>query len=223
MTAKEVELPPYTKKQELWNCLTHALGVVFALIAGPFLIYKAVLTGDPWQISSSVIFLTALIVLYGGSAVYHGVKPSLAKRVFRVLDHDNVFILIMGTYTPFCLVALRSYSATWCWSILGSCVLLGILGIVLNSCNIKKFAVVSFINYLLMGWIIIISIYPLIQTMGWMPGVFLLVLGGVLYSVGATLYALGKTHSAWWHTVFHVFVLAGTISMFFSLFFCVIG
>jgi len=223
MTAKEVELPSYTPKQELWNCLTHALGVVFALIAGPFLIYKAVLTGDPWQISSSAIFLVSLIILYAGSAIYHGAKPSLAKRVFRVLDHDNVFILIMGTYTPFCLVALRSYSAVWCWVIYGSCLLLGVLGIVLNSCNIKKFAVVSFINYLLMGWIIIISIYPLIQTMGWMPGVFLLVLGGVLYSIGATLYAIGKTHSFWWHTVFHVFVLAGTISMFFSLFFCVIG
>jgi hemolysin III len=74
-----------------------------------------------------------------------------------------------------------------------------------------------------MGWLIIVSVYPLIMTIGWMPGVFLLVFGGVLYSIGAALYAIGKTHSFWWHTVFHVFVLAGTIAMFFSIYFCVIG
>lgn len=223
MSTREIELPKYTEDQELWNCITHALGVVFAIIAGPYLIAKAALTGDVWQISTSLVFLAALIILYGGSAIYHGAAPSDAKRIFRVLDHNNVFILIMGTYTPYCLVALRGYSPVWCWTIFGICMGLGILGIVFNSINIKKFAVVNFIDYLLMGWIILISIYPLIQSIGWMPGVFLLVFGGILYSIGATLYAIGKTHSFWFHTVFHVFVLFGTISMFFSLYFCVIG
>lgn len=223
MTAREVELPAYTEDQELWNCITHAFGVVFALIAGPYLIAKAGLTGDPWQIASSIIFIVTQIILYGGSAIYHGAPASNAKRVLRVMDHDNVFILIMGSYAPYCLVALRNYSPAWCWAIYGSCLFLGILGIVLNSCNIKKFAIASYIDYLLMGWIIVISIYPLLKSIGWMPGVFLLLFGGILYSIGAVLYAIGKKHSFWWHTVFHVFVLAGTISMFFSIYLTVIG
>jgi hemolysin III len=223
MPTREIELPAYTEDQELWNCLTHAFGVVFTIIAGPYLLAKASLSGDPWQIASSLVFIASLLILYGGSAIYHGARPSQAKKVFRVLDHDNVFLLIMGTYTPFCLVALRTYSAAWCWSVYGVCLLLGVVGIALNSFNLKKFAVASFIDYLLMGWLIIVSVYPLIMTIGWMPGVFLLVFGGVLYSIGAALYAIGKTHSFWWHTVFHVFVLAGTIAMFFSIYFCVIG
>jgi hemolysin III len=223
MSTSEIELPRYTEDQELWNCITHALGVVFAIIAGPYLIAKAALTGDAWQISSSLIFLASLIILYAGSAIYHGAPASNAKRIFRVLDHNNVFILIMGTYTPYCLVALREYSSAWCWSIYGACLGLGALGIIFNSCNIKKFAVANFVDYLLMGWLICVSLIPLLKTIGWMPGVFLLVFGGILYSIGATLYAIGKFHSFWWHTVFHVFVLAGTIAMFFSLYISVIG
>jgi hemolysin III len=140
------------------------------------------------------------------------------------MDHDMVFVLIMGTYTPYCLIALRNASPAWAWPIWGSCVALGILGIVLNSCDIKKFAIFSMIDYILMGWLIVISMFPLSQSMGgFYPGVFLLVMGGVSYTIGAVLYGVGKKHSPWYHTVFHVLCLLGTILMFISIYYNVLA
>jgi hemolysin III len=223
MKASEIELPNYTRTQENWNCVSHALGVVFTLIAGPFLLIKAAHTGDSWSIVSCAIFVFSLLCLYTFSALYHGLNPCLGKKVLRVMDHDMVFVLIMGTYAPYCLVGLREASPAWCWSIFGLCVALGVLGIVLNSCNLKKFAIFSQIDYISMGWLIVISLYPLSTILGFFPGVFLLLLGGVLYTIGACLYALGKKKSPWWHTVFHFLCLAGTISMFFSIYYYVIA
>ncbi|MCH3909253.1 MAG: hemolysin III family protein [Bacilli bacterium] len=223
MKAKDIELPDYTLAQELWNSISHGLGTIFTLIMGPFLIMKAVNSGDVYQIVSSSIFVFALLCLYTFSCLYHGMGRNTGKKVLRVMDHDMVFVLIMGTYVPYCLVSLREYSPAWGYTILSLCVVLGIIGIVLNSVNIKKFAVFSMIDYILMGWIIVISIYPLIKAIGFYPGTFLLILGGVLYTVGAVLYGVGKKKSPWWHTVFHFFVLAGTLCMFFSIYNCVIG
>lgn len=222
MAPTKTELPNYTRKQELANSFTHALGILFALVGGPFLIAKAVGTADPWKIASSVIFVLSLLILYSGSAIYHGLRPSKLKRVYRVLDHDNVFILIIGTYVPYTLVALRSYSLEWCYSIFGIVLVLGLVGIVLNSIDLKRFIVFCLIDYVLMGWIILISFYPLVESIGWYPATFLLFLGGVSYTIGAVLYAIGKKKSPWFHTIFHLFVLLGTLLMFVSIYYCVI-
>lgn len=225
MKARDVELPNYTATQELWNSITHGLGTVLTLIFGPFLLIKAAKTGDAWSIVACSIFVFALLCLYTISCLYHGLHKNTGKKVLRVLDHDMVFVLIMGTYAPYSLISLQAYNPGWCWGIFGSCVLLGIIGIVLNSCDLKKFAIFSMIDYILMGWIIVISIYPLIQSMrgGFIPGVLLLILGGISYTVGAVLYGVGKKHSPWWHTVFHVFVLVGTILMFISIYYNVVA
>lgn len=222
MKAKDVELPNYTATQELWNALSHGAGVVLTLIFGPLLILKAAQSGDVYAIVGSSLFVFALLCLYTFSCLYHGFRKGTAKKVLRVLDHDMIFVLIMGTYAPYCLVDLRS-TPFWFWSVFGSCIALGILGIVLNSCNLKKFAKFSMVDYILMGWIIVISIYPLTVAMkSFFPGVFLLLMGGISYTIGAVLYGIGKKRSPWWHTVFHVFVLMGTILMFISLYFNVI-
>lgn len=218
----KTELPSYTRKQEIANSLSHALGVLFAIIGGPFLIAKAVETGDHWRISTSIIFSISLLILYFGSAFYHGLKPSNLKKVFRVIDHDNVFLLIIGTYAPYCLVGLREYSQAWAYSIFCACAILGILGIVLNSIDLKKFTVFCIIDYILMGWIIILSFYPLIMSIGWYPASFLLLMGGISYTIGAILYCIGSKHSKWFHLVFHLFVLLGTLLMFVSIYYWVI-
>lgn len=222
MTVKEIDLPPYTRRQEWWNMLSHAFGVIFSLVGGIFLLIKASYTGDAWRIVTSAVFMFSLLVLYTISSVYHGLYRNNGKRVLRVLDHDMVFFLIMGTYTPYCLVTLREYSPSWGYSIWGIVMVLGIVGIVLNSCNIKKFFIFSMVDYLLMGWCVIISMYPLLMSLGWWMGTFLLLMGGVSYTVGAVLYAVGKKKSPWFHTVFHFFVLLGTILMFFSIYFYVV-
>lgn len=221
MAPSRTELPNYTKKQEIANSFSHALGVLFALIGGPFLIAKAVSSADPWKISSSVIFTLSLLALYLGSAIYHGFPPSKTKRILRVLDHDNVFVLIIGTYVPYTLVGLRSYSEAWCYSILIPCIILGIIGIVLNSIDLKKFTVFCIIDYILMGWLIIISFYPLVMSIGWYPASFLLLMGGISYTVGAVLYCLGIKKTKWFHLIFHLFVLLGTLLMFVSLYYWV--
>lgn len=222
MTVKEIDLPPYTRRQEWWNMLSHAFGVIFSLVGGIFLLIKASYTGDAWRIVTSAVFMFSLLVLYTISSVYHGLYRNNGKRVLRVLDHDMVFFLIMGTYTPYCLVTLREYSPGWGYSIWGIVMVLGIVGIVLNSCNIKKFFIFSMVDYLLMGWCVIISMYPLLMSLGWWMGTFLLLMGGVSYTVGAVLYAVGKKKCSWFHTVFHFFVLLGTILMFFSIYFYVV-
>lgn len=222
MTVKEIDLPPYTRRQEWWNMLSHAFGVIFSLVGGIFLLIKTSYTGDAWRIVTSAVFMFSLLVLYTISSVYHGLYRNNGKRVLRVLDHDMVFFLIMGTYTPYCLVTLREYSPGWGYSIWGIVMVLGIVGIVLNSCNIKKFFIFSMVDYLLMGWCVIISMYPLLMSLGWWMGTFLLLMGGVSYTVGAVLYAVGKKKSPWFHTVFHFFVLIGTILMFFSIYFYVV-
>lgn len=222
MTVKEIDLPPYTRRQEWWNMLSHAFGVIFSLVGGIFLLIQASYTGDAWRIVTSAVFMFSLLVLYTISSVYHGLYRNNGKRVLRVLDHDMVFFLIMGTYTPYCLVTLREYSPGWGYSIWGIVMVLGIVGIVLNSCNIKKFFIFSMVDYLLMGWCVIISMYPLLMSLGWWMGTFLLLMGGVSYTVGAVLYAVGKKKSPWFHTVFHFFVLLGTILMFFSIYFYVV-
>lgn len=222
MKARETVLPNYTQNQELANSLSHAVGVFLALLGFPFLIVKAAKTGDAWSIVACSIFFFGTMLTYLGSAIYHGLPKCDAKRVWRVLDHCNIFTLIIGTYSPYCLIALRSYSLGWAWSIYGVVVLFGIIGIILNFIDLKKFAIFSMIDYLFTGWAIIISFYPLTMSIGFMGGTFLLLMGGISYTLGAVLYGIGGKKNQWLHFVFHIFVLIGTLLMFFSIYFYVL-
>lgn len=222
MKARETALPNYTPSQELANSLSHAVGVFLALLGFPFMIVKAAKGADPWAIVATSIFFFGAMLTYLGSAIYHGLPKSDVKRVWRVLDHCNIFTLIIGTYSPYCLVALRSYSLAWAWSIYGVVVFFGIVGIILNFIDLKKFAVFSMIDYLFTGWAIIVSFYPLTMSIGFMGGTFLLLMGGISYTIGAILYGIGGKKNQWLHFVFHIFCLLGTILMFFSIYFYVL-
>lgn len=222
MKARETVLPNYTPNQELANSLSHAVGVFLALLGFPFMIVKAAKGGDPWAIVATSIFFFGAMLTYLGSAIYHGLPKSDVKRVWRVLDHCNIFTLIIGTYSPYCLVALRSYSLAWAWSIYGVVVFFGMIGIILNFIDLKKFAVFSMIDYLFTGWAIIVSFYPLTMSIGFMGGTFLLLMGGISYTIGAILYGIGGKKNQWLHFVFHIFCLLGTILMFFSIYFYVL-
>ena len=223
MSLERIALPDYTRKQEWWNCISHLCGAVFAVAVAPFLLIKAAEKANALTLWACIIYLFSMFVLYVGSAVYHGLPPCNAKRVMRVLDHDNVFFLIMGSYTPYTLIALENPvdGFPWGWMIFGLVWGLSILGIVFNSIDLKKHSKICMVIYVGVGSVILVAFYPLYFSIG-LPGILTLLGSGVLYWIGAMLYVLGGKKSHWYHTVFHFFVLAAVTLMFFSIYFFVL-
>lgn len=219
MKVTEIYLPPYTKTQEIWNSLSHFAGVIFALIAMPFAISKAALSGDVLSITAIAIYSGCFLLLYAASTIYHALDRGNQKRLMRIVDHDNVFLLIMGSYTPYCWIALRNTADgfPWGWVIFGLVWGLCVLAIVLNSIDLKKFKIFSAIVYVGVASAIVTAFYPLYFSIG-LNGVIVLLISGILYWIGAVLYGVGGKKNAWFHTVFHFFVLAATIVMFFGIY-----
>ncbi len=179
-------------------------------------IIMAAIHGNAYGVVSSVIYGITMIVLYTMSSIYHGLSSkTTAKKVFQVLDHCTIFLLIAGSYTPFALVLFREYDPVIGWSIFGIIWGIAILGMVLNSIDLKKYRVFSMICYLVMGWAIIFRIDLLVQLLN-QTGLILLVLGGISYTVGAVLYGIGKKKK-WMHSIFHLFIVLGSLLQFFCI------
>jgi hemolysin III len=210
---KDRVLPTYTKGEEIFNMVSHILGSVLGIVAIVLCSVFAAIHKNPYGVVSGVIYGISLVLLYTMSSVYHGLSKNLfAKRVFQVLDHCTIFVLIAGCYTPFALCTLREYSPAWGWSIFGIIWLMAIIGIVLNSIDLKKFKVFSMICYLTMGWCIVLKINVLPKLLH-TTGFILLAVGGIIYTIGAILYGLGKKHK-WVHSWFHVAVFLGSLIHF---------
>ena len=206
-------LPKYTKGEEIFNMVTHILGVVLGIVATTLCPVYALKTGNIYGIVSGVIFGCSMILLYTMSSIYHGLSPKLkAKKIFQILDHCTIFLLIAGSYTPFALCTLREYDIATGWTIFGIIWGIAILGIVLNAIDLKRFKIFSMICYILMGWCIIIKGTLLPQLLG-TSGFVLLLTGGIAYTVGAGLYLIGKKHK-YIHSVFHIFIFIGSLLHF---------
>lgn len=213
---KDRILPIYTKGEEIFNMTSHIVGASFGLVALVLCIVFSAIHRNAYAVISSAIYGTMMIILYTMSSIYHGLNPKRkAKKVFQILDHCSIFLLIAGSYTPFCLVTFREYNSALGWIIFGIIWSMAILGIVLNSIDIKKYKIFSMICYLGMGWCIIFTANLLPKLLG-IPGVVLLVVGGIAYTVGAILYGLGKKKK-YIHSVFHLFILLGSILQFFCI------
>lgn len=210
---KDRVLPSYTKGEEIFNMTSHIVGASLGLIALILCIIFSALHKNPYSVVSSIIYGTTIIVLYTMSSIYHGLSPKgKAKKVFQILDHCSIFLLIAGSYTPFCLVTFRQYNSALGWIIFVAIWAIAALGIVLNSIDIKKFKVFSMICYLGMGWCIVFTANLLPKLLG-IPGVILLVSGGLAYTLGAILYGIG-TKKKYMHSIFHLFILLGSILQF---------
>ena len=206
-------LPKYTKGEEIFNMTSHIVGAVLGIVATVLCIVFAAIRGNVYGIISGAIYGVTMIILYTMSSIYHGLSPKrYSKKVFQVLDHCSIFLLIAGSYTPFALCTIREYDTASGWIIFGVIWAFAILGIVLNSIDIKKFKVFSMICYLVMGWCIVFKITLLPELLG-TAGFVLLLLGGIAYTVGAILYGLGKKHK-YMHSVFHLFILLGSLLQF---------
>lgn len=194
---------PATLGEEIANSVTHGVGLLASLVAAPLLIIAAA-RESAWEVVGSSIFALTLIALYTASTLYHAFPPSRTKRVFRVLDHGAIFLLIAGTYTPFALGALRG---PWGWTILGVVWGLAAIGVVFKSVRGFAYPRLSTAVYLLMGWIIVIALKPLIAQVP-LAGLLWLAAGGFFYTAGVVFYA--SDHKKYLHSVWHLFVLAGS-------------
>lgn len=207
------KLPIYTKGEEIFNMTTHIVGGALGIVALVLCIIFAAIHHNVYGVISSIIYGITMIVLYTMSSIYHGLRPNTnAKKVFQVLDHCSIFLLIAGSYTPFALCTLREYSTALGWRIFGIIWGLAILGIVLNAIDLKNFKVFSMICYLIMGWCIIFRINVVIEKLGW-KGFSLLLGGGIVYTIGAIFYGIGKKKK-YMHSIFHLFIFAGSLLQF---------
>ena len=197
---KDRILPKYSKGEEIFNMTSHIVGGALGIVALILCVVFAAIHHNGYGVVSGAIYGVTMILLYTMSSIYHGLKPErFSKKVFQVLDHCSIFLLIAGSYTPFCLCTFREYNTALGWTIFGIIWAIAILGIVLNSIDIKKYKVFSMICYLGMGWCIIFTanLFPKLLGVG---GTVFLVAGGIIYSLGAILYGLGKKHK-WMHSI----------------------
>jgi hemolysin III len=198
--------------EEVANSLSHGLGLIAALVATPFLIEHAARRGDTVFIVGASIFAVTMVLLYLASTLYHALPAGRAKRVFRIIEHSAIFLLIAGTYTPFSLGVLRG---TVGWTLLGLVWGIAVAGVTLKALNRLTHPVLTTGLYLLMGWLIVIAAEPLAARLP-ASGLQWLVAGGLAYTLGVIFFALGSS-LRYGHFIWHLFVMAGTACHYFAV------
>lgn len=190
---------------EKFNSVTHLIGSTLSVSGLSILVTIAVVQGDPWKVVSFTVYGTTLVLLYGFSTVYHSVKNPRAKAILRKLDHNAIYLLIAGTYTPIALITLRGQ---WGWTLFGLVWGLALFGIAQELTLGRRTRRLSMILYVLMGWLVVIAINPLMAAMP-LAGLAWLAAGGVVYSLGIYFY-LNDQKVRHYHGVWHLFVLGGS-------------
>jgi len=194
--------------EEIANSVSHGVGALAALVAGPVLIAGAARRGDAAEVVGASVFAGALVLLYVASTLYHAFPDNRAKRVLRVFDHAAIFLLIAGTYTPFTLGVLRG---AWGWVLFGAVWGIALIGIVLKAVGGARHPWLSTGLYLGMGWLAVIAVRPMVTRVP-LPGLLWLVAGGLAYTAGVFFFAAERRRYA--HFVWHLFVLAGSACHF---------
>lgn len=201
---------------EKFNAWSHLIGAVLAAIGAVWLLVLASSTGDLWKIVAVAIYGVTLLLLYSISTLYHSMRGP-AKRVMQKLDHLSIYLLIAGSYTPFCLVTLRG---PWGWILFGIVWSLALIGMLQEIKPRSEARVLSLIIYAVMGWIVLVAVKPLIAALG-MTGFKWLAAGGVLYTVGIIFFAYDSRFRHW-HGIWHLFVMAGSLLHFVAILFYVL-
>ena len=192
------------------NMVTHIVGGGMGVIALVLGTVKAVLAGDGSGIAGAIVFGLSLIILYTMSSIYHGLSVNVltAKKVFQILDHCTIFVLIAGTYTPITICSIREHNPAIAWTVFGVVWGAAVLGVVLNSIDIKKYSKFSMICYLAMGWCIVFTGDTIVKSIG-ATGSALVLAGGITYSIGAIFYGFTKK-CRYMHSVFHILTCIGS-------------
>jgi len=217
-TAPSVQAREQTPAEELANAITHGIGLALSVACLVVGVTLAALRHQSWTIISVSVYGATLCLLYLSSTLYHSIRHPRAKRLWNVLDHSSIYLLIAGTYTPYTLGPLRTAGA-WGWTLFGVIWGLALVGVVFQARYIHRWRILSTLTYLLLGWIVIIAIYPLWQSIG-LRGLLWIAAGGLCYTVGIVFYI--ARHIPFMHAIWHLFVLAGSMLHFLGVLFCVI-
>ena len=214
MNLKEkIRIPKYSLGEELMNSITHGIGAIFSIVALILLILKSVKTGSALAIVSSAVYGASSIMLFTISCIYHALAKNNGKRVFRIIDHCTIYLLIAGTYTPYALIALPAPKGIIIFAINWLC---AIIGIILNSIDLEKFKKISMVLYLVMGWMVIFTFSDLLKNLP-LTSIIIMLTAGILYTVGAIFYGIGK-NKKYMHSIFHIFVLIAAVLFFISIY-----
>ena len=201
----------YTPAEELANTLTHGLGLVLGIAGLVLLVVSASLRGGGRAVVSCSVYGASLVLLYAASTLYHSARSPRARRVFKIVDHSSIYLLVAGTYTPFLLVTLRG---AWGWSLFGVVWGLAVAGIVFKTLFVHRFRLLSTLLYVGMGWVILIAIRPLLRALP-AGGLAWLLAGGLCYTGGVAFYLWKRL--PYGHAIWHLFVLAGSLCHFFGV------
>ena len=196
---------------EKFNTFSHLAGTALALSGAVVLIAMGVLSGDIWKIISFSIYSAALVMMYGFSTIYHGTHGRI-KNFFRIADHNAIYLLIAGTYTPFTLVSLRG---PWGWSLFGVVWGLAAAGVLQEFLLGKRTRLLSLVIYVLMGWTAVVAVMPLVNAVGW-SGFAWVATGGMIYTVGIIFYLYDQKFNHW-HGIWHLFVIAGSAVHYYAI------
>ena len=208
---KEISIPSYSLGEELFNAISHGLGALLSIAALVLMLIRA---RNALEVTTAAIFGTSMIFLYTISCVYHALSPGLrGKKVLRVLDHCSVFLLVFGTYLP---ASLLGVSGVRGWLLFGLVAFFTALGIVFTALDLERYQLAAVICQLLSGWSILMGVSNLRAALG-LQGLIWMIAGGVMYSIGAILYGIGKNRK-YYHSVFHVFCLLGTFCHFWAIY-----
>jgi len=202
---------PPTLGEEIANSIAHGIGAALSIAGLVAIVVVAAMHRPAWQIAACAIYGTSLVLLYISSTIYHALANNRAKRVFKILDHSSIYLLIAGTYTPLTLITLRG---PWGWTLFGVVWALCVCGVVFKSLWIGRLKVASTVVYLLMGWCAVIALRPLLEALPW-TGFAWLLAGGLCYTVGVAFYVNPGRFA---HFVWHLFVMAGSLCHYWAVF-----
>ena len=206
------QLPSYSTGEEIMNTVTHIVGGAMGVAALTMCVMLAAQNRNIYGVIGSSIYGFCMIALYSVSSVYHGLRPGMGKKVMQVIDHCTIYFLICGTYTVIALSAIRPIYPKLGWLLLGFEWVMAIIATVLTAIDLKQYRVFSMICYIGMGWAIIPFAKVVMQVLT-KPGFYLLLAGGIAYTIGAVLYGIGSKKK-WMHSVFHIFVDIGSLLQF---------
>jgi hemolysin III len=202
--------------EEIANSVTHGIGAVLSVAGLVFMVVMAALHGTAWHIVGCAVYGASLVLLYVCSTLYHALPGRRSKRVFQILDHAAIYVLIAGTYTPFTLVTLRG---PWGWTLFGLVWTLAVAGTVFKCLFIDRLRILSAAVYISMGWCVVIALHPLLRALPW-AGFLWLLAGGLSYTAGVVFFAWKRKYA---HAIWHVFVLAGSVCHYCAVYLFVLG